>query len=82
MQQVEFAALKYYNNLVSEECLYIGMLFHNLNTGKCDFKYISNFKRFQSFDDEADVDYVKAYLLGIKLQIESYNNTEYSGFTL
>lgn len=82
MHQVEFAALKYYNNLVSEECLYIGMLFHNLNTGKCDFKYISNFKRFQLFDDEADVDFVKAYLLGIKQQIESYNNIGNAEFTL
>lgn len=70
MHQVEYAALKYYNNVISEECLYIGMLFHNLTTGKRDFRYISNFKRFQSFDDEADVDFVKLYLAGIKQQVE------------
>ena len=78
MHQVEYAALKYYNNVISEECLYIGMLFHNLTTGKRDFRYISNFKRFQSFDDEADVDFVKLYLAGIKQQVEenifNYNN--------
>lgn len=79
MYQVEYSSLKYYNNVISEECLYIGMLFHNLTTGKRDFRYISNFKRFQAFDDEADVEFVKLYLLGIKQQIETnifnYNQT-------
>lgn len=70
MYQIEYAALKYYNNVISDECLYIGMLFHNLTTGKRDFRYISNFKRFQSFDDEADIDFVKLYLAGIKQQVE------------
>lgn len=71
MYQVEYAALKYYNNAVSDECLYIGMLFHNLTTDKREFRYISNFKRFQAFDDEADIDFVKLYLAGIKQQIET-----------
>ncbi len=70
MQQISYAALKYYNNVISEECLYIGMLFHNLTTGKREFKYISNFKRFQAFDDEADIEFVKLYLAGIKEQVE------------
>jgi hypothetical protein len=70
MYQIEYAALKYYNNAISDECLYIGMLFHNLTTGKRDFRYISNFKRFQAFDDEADIDFVKCYLAGIKQQVE------------
>ncbi len=77
MYQIKFAALKYYNNLISEECLYIGMLFHNLTTRKRDFRYISNFKRFQAFDDEADVDFIKAYLSGIKQQVEK-NNFNYN----
>lgn len=70
MYQIEYAALKYYNNIISEECLYIGMLFHNLTTGKRDFRYISNFRRFQAFDDEADITFIKAYLSGIKQQVE------------
>lgn len=70
MYQIEYAALKYFNNPISEECLYIGMLFHNLSTGNREFRYISNFSRFQSFDDEADIDFVKAYLQGMKQQIE------------
>lgn len=71
MNTIEFAALKYYNNVISDECLYVGMLFHNLSTGRVDFKHISNFKRFQAFDDEADVTFVKHYLAGIKNQVES-----------
>lgn len=71
MFKVEYAALKYYNSIISEECLYIGMLFHNLTTGDRDFRYISNFKRFRAFDDEADVSFIKAYLLGIKTQVEN-----------
>lgn len=70
MYQIEYTALKYYNNIISEECLYIGMLFHNLTTGERSFRHISNFKRFQAFDDEADVDFVKLYLAGIKQQVE------------
>lgn len=70
MHQIEYAALKYYNNVISEECLYIGMLFHNLTTGAREFRHISNFRRFQSFDDEADINFVKLYLEGIKHQVE------------
>ena len=82
MHQIEYAALKYYNNIISEECLYIGMLFHNLTTGKRDFRYISNFRRFQSFDDEADVDFVKAYLAGIKQQVENDIISYDTGFSI
>lgn len=71
MSKIEYAALKYYNNIISEECLYIGMLYNNLTTGKRDFRYISNFGRLQSFDDEADIDFIKAYLEGIKQQVEN-----------
>lgn len=71
MSRIEYAALKYYNNIISEECLYIGMLYNNLTTGKRDFRYISNFSRLQSFDDEADIDFIKAYLEGIKQQVEN-----------
>lgn len=70
MNEVEYAALKYYNNIISDECLYIGILFHNLTNGKRDFRHISNFKRLQSFDDEIDIDFIKTYLHGIKEQVE------------
>ena len=70
MNYIEYSALNYYHSPVSDECLCLGVLFHNVSTNQRDFRYISNFKRFQSFDDEADVDFVKAYLEGIKEDIE------------
>ncbi|RHP47213.1 DUF3037 domain-containing protein [Clostridium sp. AF32-12BH] len=71
MYHIEYAALNYYHSPISDECLCIGVLFHNVTTGQRDFKYISNFQRFQAFDDEADVDFVKLYLRGIKEEIEN-----------
>lgn len=71
MYRIEYTALNYYHSPISDECLCIGVLFHNITTGQRDFKYISNFQRFHSFDDEADIDFVKLYLRGIKEEIEN-----------
>lgn len=71
MYHIEYAALNYYHSPISDECLCIGILFHNITTGQRDFKYISNFQRFHAFDDEADVDFVKLYLSGIKEEVET-----------
>lgn len=70
MSQIEYFALNYFHSPISDECLCLGLLFHNITTGQRDFRYISNFKRFQAFDDEADVNFVRAYLRGIKEDIE------------
>lgn len=79
MHHIEYAALNYYHSPISDECLCIGVLFHNVITGQRDFKYISNFKRFQAFDDEADIGFVKLYLQGIKEEVElsifNYHNS-------
>lgn len=71
MCHIEYAALNYYHSPISDECLCIGVLFHNVTTGQRDFKYISNFRRFHAFDDEADIDFVKLYLRGIKEEVET-----------
>ena len=71
MYHIEYAALNYYHSPISDECLCVGVLFHNVTTGKCDFKYIFNFRRFRAFDDEANVDFVKLYLRGIRDEVET-----------
>lgn len=71
MNHIEYSALNYYHSPISEECLCLGILFHNITTGQRDFRYISNFKRFQIFDDEADINFVRAYLMGIKEDVEN-----------
>lgn len=75
MKHIEYAALNYYHSPISDECLCMGVLFYNVTTKRCDFKFISNFQRFHAFDDEADVDFVRLYLRGMKDEIESSNNT-------
>ena len=77
MYHIEYAILNYYPSPASDEWLCIGILFHNITTGQRDFKYISNFQRFHVFDDEADIDFVKLYLKGIKNEIDNYNNKEF-----
>lgn len=71
MNRIEYSALNYYHSPISDECLCLGILFHNITTGQRDFRYISNFKRFQVFDDEADINFVKTYLMGIKEDVEN-----------
>lgn len=71
MNKIQFTALKYYNSFISDECLYIGMLYNNLTTGEVTFSNIKNFKRLATFDDEIDIDFVKLYLAGIKNEVES-----------
>lgn len=82
MNHLEYSALNYYHSPISDECLCVGILFHNLTTGQRDFRYISNYKRFQSFDDEADIEFVKSYLRGIKEDIENTIFNFNSGFDL
>lgn len=77
MYYVEYATLNYYPSPTSDKCLCIGVLFHNITTGQTDFKYISNFQRFRAFDDEADIDFVKLYLKGVKNEIDNYHNKEF-----
>lgn len=79
MYHIEYAALNYYlsSSLKPHEGLCVGVLFHNTTTRQVDFKYISNFKIFHAFDDEADIDFVKLYLKGIKNEIDNYNNKEF-----
>jgi len=78
MYNVECAALKYYNSAISEECLYIGMLYNNLTTRQRNFRYISNYNRLQLFDDEVDINFIKLYLKGIKQQVEDFDYTDFS----
>lgn len=44
--------------------------FPQFNNRERHFRHISGFNRFQRFDDEADINFVKTYLTGIKQQVE------------
>lgn len=71
MKKIEYAALKYYNSCISEECLYVGMLFNNLTDNERKFVSIKNFKRLSVFDDDVDIEFFKDYLKSIKDEVET-----------
>ncbi|MCB6571546.1 hypothetical protein LI142_18765 [Eubacterium limosum] len=79
---IEYTELYLYNNaLVSKECLCMGVLFHDTTTGERRFNSIKNFNRLKAFNDDIDVDFVKAYLAGIKDEVETdmfYLNSDFT----
>lgn len=71
MEKIKYSILKYYNSAISEECLCVGILFHNISTNQRTFNAIKNFKRLESFDDEIDIEFFKCYLSSIKEETEN-----------
>lgn len=71
MKKIEYVALKYYNSCISEECLYVGMLFNNLTDNERTFVSIKNFRRLAVFDDDVNIDFFKDYLKSIKDEVEA-----------
>lgn len=71
MEEIKYSILKYYNSAISEECLCVGILFHNITTDQRIFNTIKNFKRLESFDDEINIDFFKYYLSSIKDETEN-----------
>lgn len=71
MRTIQYAALNYYNSVVSDECLCLGVLFHELSNDSRTFNFIHNFKRLESFNDEINIDFVKVYLQSIKDEVET-----------
>ena len=71
MEKIKYSILKYYNSTISEECLCVGILFHNITTGQKTFNTIKNFIRLAYFDDEIRIDFFKSYLSSIKSETEN-----------
>ncbi|SHH76065.1 Protein of unknown function [Caloranaerobacter azorensis DSM 13643] len=70
MAIIEFSVLSYYTTLIGDECITLGILFHNLTTNERVFEITTNWRRLASFDDELDIEFVKEYLKGIKYTVE------------
>lgn len=71
MYKIEYTALNYYTSPISSECMCLGVLTYNKSTGDRDFTYITHFRRLSVFDDEVDIEFVKAYLKGIKEEVSN-----------
>lgn len=67
--RVLFSILKY--NLITDESMNIGIMFHNLSTDERRLETITNWRRLQNFDDEIDVTMLKVIVNGIKNEIKN-----------
>ncbi len=70
MCKVQFSVLSYYPSIVTNENVNVGILFHNLTTDERTFHIMKNWNRLESFDDELDIEFMKKYLYGIKIECE------------
>lgn len=71
--QILFSVLSYYPSFITEESINVGLLFHDITNDVRLFETTTNWNRLKSFDDEVDINYIKAVLEGIKLEVENEN---------
>lgn len=69
--KVMFSRLNYYPSFISNDCIEIGILFHELDNDIRKFEVTTNWSRLKSFDDELDIDYMKMILDGIKNEVSN-----------
>lgn len=67
--KILFSILKY--QLITNESMNIGVLFHNLDTDERKLDLIKKWSRLKSFDDELNIDILKIFLRGINDEIQS-----------
>ena len=66
--KVLFSVLRY--QLITDEFMNIGILFHNLSTDERRMTTINKWTRLEHFDDEANVKMLKIMINGIKDEIK------------
>ncbi len=81
MNDIQFSILSYYPSIANDENINVGMLFYRPETNEKRFYVTTNFKRLGSFDDELDVDFMKSYLEGVKIDWENSENKTIEDFT-
>lgn len=69
--KVRFSRLNYYPSFISNDCIEIGILFHDIDNDIRKFEVTTNWSRLKSFDDELDIDYMKMILEGIKNEVSN-----------
>ncbi|EOU2124597.1 DUF3037 domain-containing protein [Clostridium perfringens] len=67
--KILFSVLRY--QLITDEFMNIGILFHNLDTDERRLETISKWTRLKGFDDELDLKIFKILLDGIKEEIQN-----------
>ncbi|MCY8654267.1 DUF3037 domain-containing protein [Bacillus spizizenii] len=75
---IHYAICRYIPDILRGEAINVGILTHVPSKGYCKFNKIKNLSRVKSFDDEVDIDVIKALLESIQYQF----NTEPDNFQL
>lgn len=76
--QVKFTRLNYFPSFISNDCMEIGILFHEIENDIRRFEVTTNWSRLKSFDDELDIEYMKLILDGIKNEVSNDNLFSYN----
>ncbi len=77
---IKYSILRYFPTLFGGESINLGILFSDVKTGFCSFRYTSNLQRVQSFDDEIDRRSLVNLLEGIRQEVS--NQSENGEFDL
>lgn len=70
MVKIEYSVLSHSPNLINNEHINLGIMFHDINEDKYIFKYISDFEEVSKLNNELDIPFLKLQLKEIKREIE------------
>lgn len=80
--RVKYAILKYVPNLERNERINIAVTLHYPKTKQLEMTIINNWKRVKSFDDEADIQFLKKYVDDLKEQFTINLTNDFDGISL
>lgn len=80
--RVKYAILKYVPNLERNEKINIAVTLHYPNIKQLEMTIINNWKRVKSFDDEADIQFLKKYVEDLKEQFTINLFNDFDGISL
>ena len=79
---VKYAVLKYVPNIERNEKINIAIVLHYPETEQIEMEIINNWKRVKGFDDEADIQFLKKYVEGVKEQFSINLFNDFDGINL
>lgn len=83
---IQYSVLCHYPSIVSKDCITLGVLIYNKDEKNIVFETTKNWQRVRSFNDELDVELIKAQLEGIEEEVsefckqESFELSDYTRF--
>lgn len=80
--KVKYAVLKYVPNMERNEKINIAIVLHYPNSKQIKMSIINNWKRVSSFDDEADIKFLKKYVEDLKEQFSDNLVNDFDGMSL